>query len=338
MASDIGFGPRELAKYPFLADAARYLRDWGFTLEQLGRDPDLRTIRENAFTRIQAAVQEGKIYKRTAVDIPASDLPLEVLSFLLAVVLLKLSRAWNLIKKFSLQEARRAELFLEKDLKKSTTDTEKVATKIIRDLSGVHVSKNDEYFIISVPDYLRRAVLFHAREWKLVNRRVESGMVFLTPHEAVRLIRQELVNYITTKINAAATPKMVPELREFVDELVTLNMKFQPRAVATTEFPPCIKHAINTLKEGENLPHSGRFMLATYLLTRGFSISDIIPYFKNAPDYNPSITEYQIKHLAGQYGGSKYRCQSCDKLRSLDLCRAIPECAGINNPTQFGLR
>lgn len=331
-------GDLELAKYPFLADAGEYLKGTGFTLDQLGGDPDLYTIREKAFRRIQTATQSGKVYRSDLGGTAPYALPREVFSFLLAIVLLKLSGARHLVKKFAMQEARAAESFLEKDLGRAATDTQvRLVTKIILDLSGVAVTKRDQHFVIPVHAYLKRAVLFHAKEWKLINRRVERGMVFLTPHETVRLVRQEIINYIAAKIDSAAAPPMVPGLEGLVAKISSINAQFQPRVAVSGEFPPCVKHAINTLKNGENLSHSGRFMLATYLLARGYSPADIVPYFQNAPDYNPSITKYQLNHLAGGSGsGTKYMCQSCDKLRALNHCHATPDCDGITNPTQFG--
>ncbi|MEO2265071.1 MAG: DNA primase, partial [Nitrosopumilus sp.] len=111
-------GQDEIAKYPFLADAGQYLKDKGFTLEQFGADPDLKQLLDKAFNRIQIAA-DGKIYKSDiAGDRVANDatLPREVFSFLLAIVLLKLSGMHTLIKRFALAEARRAEKYLEKDL------------------------------------------------------------------------------------------------------------------------------------------------------------------------------------------------------------------------------
>ena len=80
-------------------------------------------------------------------------------------------------------------------------------------------------------------------------------------------------------------------------------------------------------------------MLATYLLSRGYNVKEIAPYFKNAPDYNESITLYQLNHLAGKSGNNtKYACQSCAKLKSANLCYATSECEGIHNPMQFGVK
>ena len=333
-------GQDEIAKYPFLADAGQYLKDKGFTLEQFGSDPDLKQLIDKAFERIQVAA-DGKIYKSDLIGNQVSKeaaLPREVFSFLLAIVLLKLSGMHTLIKRFALAEARRAEKYLEKDLANISDESKKeLAIRIIDDLFSVQVEKLDNYFVIPVSDYLKHSINFHEREWKLINRHVENGQVFLTPHETVRLIRKELGTYINSKIITAKTPTMIPGFEDSVNKLVSLSKKFITFTVTTGEYPPCIKHAIEELEKGENLPHSGRFMLGAFLLSRGQSVEQIAPLFKNAPDYNERVTLYQLNHLAGTSGsGTKYLCPSCEKLKTQDLCFAIPECDNIINPLQFG--
>lgn len=336
----IKLGQDELAKYPFLADAGEYLKDQGFRLAQFGADPDLRPLVAKAFERISTAA-DGQVYKSDLADGRASNdaaLPREVFSFLLAIVLLKLCGMQTLIRRFALAEARRAEKYLERDLQNARDKSKtELAIRIIGDLFSVTVKKQDDFFVISVPDYLEHSVHFHEREWKLVNRHVDGGMVFLTPHETVRLIRQELGVYISSKINGANMPEMIPGFEEMVESLASIAKKFSTHTVVTGEYPPCIKHAIEVLEKGENLPHSGRFMLATFLLARGQAIEQIAQLFKNAPDYNEKITLYQLNHLSGSSGsGTRYSCPSCDKLRTQDLCFATPECDNIITPLHFG--
>ena len=333
-------GQDEIAKYPFLADAGQYLKDKGFTLEQFGSDPDLKQLIDKAFERIQVAA-DGKIYKSDLIGDQVSKeaaLPREIFSLLLAIVLLKLSGMHTLIKRFALAEARRAEKYLEKDLANISDESQKeLAIRIIDDLFSVQVEKLDNYFVIPVSDYLKHSINFHEREWKLINRHVENGQVFLTPHETVRLIRKELGTYINSKIINAKTPTMISGFEDSVTKLVSLSKKFITFTVTTGEYPPCIKHAIEELEKGENLPHSGRFMLGAFLLSKGQSVEQIAPLFKNAPDYNERVTLYQLNHLAGTSGsGTKYICPSCEKLKTQDLCFAIPECDNIINPLQFG--
>ncbi len=338
----ITLGKDEIAKYPFLADAGQYLKDKGFTLQQFGIDPDLKISLEKAFNRVQVSA-DGKIYKSDLIDGEASKdyvLEREVFSFLLAIVLLKLTGMTTLIKRFALAEARRAEKYLEKDLSNITDDTKKeLAIRIIDDLFSIQIKKQDDYFIIPISNYLKHSVNFHEREWKLINRKVGNGFVFLTPHETVRLIRKELSSYISSKIINAKTPSMISGFEEPVKKLILLSKKFVNYTVTTGDYPPCIKHAIEVLEKGENLPHSGRFMLATFLLSKNQSLDQIAPLFKNAPDYNERVTLYQLNHLAGTSGsGTQYSCPSCEKLKTQNLCFAIPECDNIFNPLQFGKR
>jgi len=326
-------GIKDMAKYPFLAETGEYLRDKGFNLEQLGH-PDWKPIVEKAYGRIVVATT-GQIYGSDLKKL--ENLDSEILSFVIAIILLKSAGIPTLIRRFSLAEARRAEKYLEQDLRSKDERKLDFPLKIIQDLFSVKVTIQDDDFVIKVADYLRRAVHFHEREWKLVNRKVENGLVFLTSHETVRLIRKELDAYINSKIQSTDTPSIPETFRERVADLVTLAKKFSDTFTVSTEYPPCIKHAIEVLDRGENLPHSGRFMLATYLLTKGQTIDQIAPLFKNAPDYNERVTRYQIEHIAGTSGKRiKYSCPSCDKLKSENLCFEIPECNGIINPVQFG--
>lgn len=337
-------GTDEMIKYPFLAEAGQYLRDMGFTLEQFGSDPDLKAVVDMAFERIRVAA-EGGIY-RTNLGTTQGDkdgiLPKEIFSFLLAVIMLKLAGMRTLIRRFSLAEARRSERYMVNDfnanLKSNEAETRRTIG-MIYDLFSVRVERDEhDDYAIPVPDYLVRSVNFNEREWKLVNRRAGGGRVFLTAREMVRLFRVEFDAHISSKIMAAKTPPMIPGFEGHVERLVEMGKKLEPAVVYTGEYPPCVKHAIAVLERGENLPHSGRFMLATFLLSRGKQVAEVAPLFKNAPDYNERVTMYQLNNLAGTGGGTKYSCPGCDKLRTQGLCFATQECDGISNPLQFGRR
>ena len=331
----VDLGTDEIVKYPFLDEAGKYLSDKGFSLEQFGSDPDLKKIVENAFERIITA-SEGRIFKSDLAS-NNSALPMEIFSFLIAVILLKLSGMNTLIRRFSLAEARRAEKFLEKDLiNQKDVKKSKQSLQILQELFSVTVQKDDEHFTIPIADYLKHAINFHEREWKLINRRVVSGKVHLTSHETVRLVRKELDRHIFNKISLSSSPEMIQGFEPYVQKLRTLAKKFEVKTVESTEFPPCIKHAIEVLEKGENLSHSGRFLLATFLLNKGQTIGQIAPLFKNAPDYNPKVTLYQLKQLSGISGTTKYKCPSCEKVKTQNLCFPVSACDTIINPLQFG--
>ncbi len=325
-------GVQDLAKYPFLAEAGEYLRDTGLNLEQLGHD-DWKPIIEKAYGRIIVA-SSGQIYSS---DTEKQDYDSDLLSFIVAIILLKSAGIPTLTRRFSLAEARRAEKHLQQDLWINREKNLELPLKIIQELFGVTVSIENDEFVIKIPDYLKRAVHFHEKEWKLVNRRVADGHVYLTAHETVRLIRTELGEYINSKIQSINIGSIPESFKDRVSDLTSLAKKFSDIQYVSSEYPPCVKHAIEVLEKGENLPHSGRFLLATYLLSKGQTVDQIAPLFKNAPDYNERITRYQLEHISGSSGsGTKYQCPSCDKLRSENLCFATSDCEGIINPIQFG--
>lgn len=345
-------GDDEWAKYPFLAGSGEYLRDKGFTLEQFGTDPDLKVVVDRALERVMAAAS-GRVYRS---GMEGGSRPgdierqIEIFSFLLAVVLLRLSGMDTLVRRFALAESRRAEAHLERDLggggggAQGAADPSKtdLAVRLIGELFSIPVSQEGGGFAIPVADYVRHAVKFHEVEWKLVNRRVAGGLVRLTRHEVVRLVRSELGVYILSRVRSAPVPDMLPAFEEPVAKLVDVARGLEPapppQAGADDEPPPCIKHAMAVLERGENLPHSGRFMLATFYINRGWPVERIAPMFKNAPDYNERITMYQLRHLSGggsSAGGTKYSCPSCKKLQGQDLCFPVPACEGIRSPMQF---
>ena len=333
-------GTDEMAKYPFLANAGQYLKEQGFTLEKFGTDPDLKVIIDKAYHRIEVAA-DGKIYKSDLLEDKAGkdeSLPMEVFSFLIAIVLLKLCSMNTLIKRFSLAEARRAEKYLQNDLSIIyNEEKEPLAITIIKDLFSISIKKEDKYFVIPISDYLTHSINFHEREWKLINRKVTNGFVYLTSHEAVRLVRKELGNFIKSRVDSASTPEMYEGFIESVKKLKSLGKTFPTYTVVSTEYPPCIKHAIDVLEKGENLAHSGRFLLGTFLLSKGQTVEQIAPLFKNAPDYNEKVTLYQLNHLSGSSGsGTQYTSPSCEKLDSQNLCFRATECGNIINPLQFG--
>ena len=175
----LNLGTDELAKYPFLAEAGQYLKDKGFTLDQFGNDPDLKPIIEKAYNRIELA-SSGKIYRSELASTEALDL--EVFSFLIAIILLKLCGMHTLIKRFSLAEARRAEKFLEKDLANFTDETKnELATKIIKDLFSVNVQKQNDNLIYPNPIQNNQALkLKHPNEilrLTIINSRVKTILV-----------------------------------------------------------------------------------------------------------------------------------------------------------------
>lgn len=316
-------GNADLAKYPYMKEAHEFIQKTNLDLVNFS-SPELRPIIIRAFLRVKLAL-DGQLYKSTGTT------DAEIISFHLGCMLVKVLNNPRVINKFALAEARRAEKLLISDLRHN----EMMISKIIMDLFGMSLRRNGNKYYIPIPDYVMRSVHFNQPEWKLINRLVHDGSVILTSSEAIRLIRNELANMIGEKIKGMH-PKLPESFTPYIEELTELTKHLVPKTEINLPYPPCIIHALEVLKKGENLPHTGRFMLATFMLKRGMELDDVVQLFATAPDYNESITRYQVKQLAGGTTGQKYMCPSCDKLRTYGLCYIQPECKNIKNPIQFG--
>ena len=332
--SSIRMAGSDLAKYPFLNEAGEYLRESSFGWEELER-PDMKYIIERAAERIEIEV-DGKVYDKL------ERYEVEILTFLISLVIVKSIGIDQVLRKFALAEARRAEKFLTEDLRRqSEIKRRSVFTKIFEDLFKLRIviSEDQRLFKVRVVDYLARASRFHEQEWKLINRLVHNGYVYLDADETVRLIRNELSVLIYDKIKAMTLPALPQSMKSKADQL---RLKFSPRferrtSLAVTDYPPCIKHALEVMNKGDNLPHSARVMLATYMLAIGKPVDEIVLMYENAPDFNEKITRYQVEHLAGMKGShTKYSVPSCDKIQNENLCFATADCDTLTNPVQFG--
>ena len=329
----IRMGTGDLAKYPFLNEAGDYLRESGFGWDELER-PDMNDVIERAAARVETEVG-GDVYEKL------DRYEIEILTFLVSLIIVKSISLEPVLRKFALAEARRAEKFLIEDLKRqSEMQRQSLFAKIFDDLFKlkIDVAEGGRLFKVKVADYLARSSRFHEQEWKLINRLVDKGHVYLDADETVRLVRNELSILIYEKIKAMTLPTLPQPIKAKADELRSkLSPRYEYRATTVTDYPPCVKHALEVMGKGENLPHSARVMLATYMLAIGKPVDEIVSMYENAPDFNEKITRYQVEHLAGMKGSrTKYSVPSCDKLRNENLCFATAECNGIINPVQFG--
>ncbi len=339
--SDGTTGSRLLARYPFIEDGGNYLRLLDYRLEEFD-EPYMSSIVDRATKRVISAIK-GIVYDPE--DIASADE--ELVSFILACIIVKAIRSKALYRRFALSEAKRAEVFLVDDLK--SVDRGNILNKVFKGVFGIDAiySSNDHStYMITVEDYLRYSTRFHDDHWRLVNRIVHKGYVYLSIKDTVRLIRDEIYTLIINRLERLnidprdlpeALQKRVGALKSMMLELGNDLMGDEPVIIDRKGHPPCIISVLKALEQGNNPSHTARILLATYMLGIGKDVEEVCELFRNAPDYNERITRYQVEHLAGLRGNRvKYSCPSCSKVASQGLCFRSDECDGISNPLQFG--
>jgi len=327
---EIEFGLEDLAKYPFLKEAGDYVKELSLSIEDLRQD-DYQPALKRAKDRVVEAIQKNSI--STEIEEPN----LEILSFPLALMLVKAIGIDYFMHRYSLAESVRAERLLEKEKKPIISHIFKSAF----DVDLISIEHNVFDFKMNMVEYLLRATHFHKPEWKLVNRVVENGFVYLKTRELVRLMREEIRKMVYERMKSLSLPKMPENVKEIIDEI---NKALPPvpskelQEVTPGIFPPCVTHVLDLLQKGQNVPHFGRFLLTSYLLSIGKSVDDVINIYPRAPDFSERLTRYQVEHIAGMRGGRRqYKAPGCRTLITHGLCfKDEILCARIKNPLQFG--
>lgn len=338
----------DFAKYPFLPECFKYLKKQDLPLRLILLDNEYRHLINESYRRIDAAGYGEKYYRGIShiTIIDKKIYPTDVLTYVLSLIILKATNLNILQKKFSLNEARSIERLLEYDVNKDI-NRKNLVLFIASDLFSTDIiQQSNTKYAIKIISYVRAVKELHELEWRMVNRRVSNGFVILTKHEVIRLLRSKIAAYIRRMIQNTHVPHDHVNSDDIDDhEKQTFQstvLKLQKTHAEKSNFakkgskkiedyPPCIKHAISTLERGDNLSHAGRFLLASYLLNIGLTIQDIIPFFKNAPDFNERVTTYQINNIKNR----EYNCPSCNKVKTQNLCFATLDCDNIVNPAQF---
>ena len=81
------------------------------------------------------------------------------------------------------------------------------------------------------------------------------------------------------------------------------------------------------MNAGENLQHSGRFLLAAFSIHAGMDDDSIAALYEGAPDYNHKITKYHIAQIRRR----GYNVPACGWVASNGLC---PGC-DAPHPTEY---
>ncbi len=340
--------PKVLAKYPFLNEASLYVKDTYFDLTEFDR-VEMNDIVNKAFNKINDYLRNGdsdyQINYQMTNHALVQD---EALTFIASLLIIKSVSVDEITKKFALMESMRFEKYLISDLRDTFGHEKKkyILFKIFKELFDTDIlldEKNTLFYKIRIRDYIKYSINFHEQEWKLVNRSVYKGFVYLNANEIVRLFRNELSLFIIKKIKEMRLdefPAVISQRGQAIKDYWQSNNRFvYSYSNNMNVTPPCIDHLYKQIEKGENLPHSARLLLGTFLLSTNKSVDEIVNVFSKLPDFNERVTRYQLNHLAGKKGSSKkYNVPSCEKIKLEDLCHENNLCKGISNPIQLTRR
>jgi DNA primase large subunit len=313
----------DLAKYPFLRKASSFIEGYGLTLKDLAA-PEYSGIVNRAVERVRNSIEGKKIVTDW------KDPETEILAYPLALAFVYgLKMEW-VISRFAVAEQKRCDelLNMEKDNQKLAEVAEDGFGWKLEPID-VNLEGKKFDFRLGVTEYLEVAPQFHSARWKLVNRYLLNGEVYLKKSEAARLISGSVKNKIIERATEDEIRKFeIPEaFRPHLEELMKLAKRKRvyeeeaPVGLVEEAKPPCIVAIINDLAAGKSLSHMARFTITTFMLNVGEGVDDVLKLFSNVADFDQGKARYQIEHIAGMIGSkTKYKPPKCDVLRSFGLC------------------
>jgi len=311
-----------LAAYPFLPQAADYAAEHGPSLEELLGDRAWASARRRGLDRVRAAIDDPEA---PTPPLSRATPPREGLETLLAYVYARvavsaLEEAY-VVRRHALFEAVRVRRFLEAE------DDETLVMAAAADVGMTIEVESQGHWRMHFTDFLQHAVHLKDMDWKLVRQQLDRGDLVLPTRKVARLVQEGLRRRIADEL-----PKPVPDelralLGEALDPLLEAS-KIRQAAVQEESFgpvdlvliPPCMKHILGQLHNGENVAHSGRFAITSFLHNIGMTSEEIMTLFAKAPDFREDLTRYQVEHITGVGSSTTYTPPNCATMQTQGIC------------------
>ena len=308
---------RLAARYPFLKDSAKYLRDQGVTLDKLVTSRAYESARLRGRDRVLEVLDANMIQDRSmATEVEAT---LELLSYPVARMIVSTVADPMFVKRYAIAEAKRARRWLK------TADLDFVV-RTAGEL-GLQIAQDDSHLAVDFTDFLKYSSAMRSKEWKLINQDVKSGKVMLNPFKVTRLMEQLIADRVISELPLEVNDQIIDAFAQVTEEIkVVLEEQRKSRQaegvgkVSIVLFPPCMRKLLTMIQAGENVPHSGRFALVAFLHALGKESEEILHIFSSAPDFNESKAMYQIKHIIGESSGTEYTTPECSTMKSYGIC------------------
>jgi DNA primase large subunit len=337
------FSKEDLAKYPFMPQAARFVKELDLEIDELRSDEStisetFKSILDRAEKRVEEAIISAKVNRE--IRIPEKEIP----SFPIAIMMVVAMEDSFTKKRYALAEAKSAYEQLEKE---KTEKIFKIAKHFKWKITPIQYKKTDVRiydFMLHFTDFLKNSTNFHETEWKLVNRPLVNGTVYIKKKDADRLLQEEIRRYIEEKLNTKVS-SLPPNIMSRIERLKQLFIERKgkgqfeelPKKVIIIAFPPCIKELYDATTSGHHISHIGRFALTSFLVSIGMTPENVTDLFRSFSDFNEKMTRYQVEHIAGERGTrTKYLPPRCDTLRTHGVCHSTEEdCRRIRHPLTY---
>lgn len=329
------FTKNDLAKYPFLKETTDYVKKLDLKVEDIAT-PGFAGVLERAEERVGEAI----LYTLTGRKLRNAEI--EILSFPVAILLVIATEDGFIKKRYSLAEAKQAHEEMRLESKENVVA---IAQNFGWNLATNNRAEIPCEFSLGFIDYVKNTTHLRDRKWKLVNRVLADGNVYLTRNDVIRLLSEEVRRHIEKRLEVKDLPSFPAVIRETAEKIKKLaiekigkaEMEGFPKVTVQAAFPPCIEALYQAFTSGRHLSHVGRFTLTSFLVNVGMPSEKVIELFRNFSDFNERMTRYQVEHIAGEKGSrTRYTPPKCDTLKTHGVCLGSNElCQRIRHPLAY---
>jgi len=303
--------------------------------------PEYSRIVERAEKRIEEAISDALVSDQTR------DNEIEISSFPIAVMMVSAANDSFLKRRYALAEAKRVYNILKQEDKQKLTEIAHIFDWKIKPAQYhsrmPQTAPSD--FTIHFTNYLKNTGGLRESKWKLVNRTMLNGQVYVAKNEAARLLAEEVRAHIEKKLDQKigfTLPQTVIKRAERLKQLALtkrgqIRQEEMPKETIIEAFPPCIRQLYNSAQTGRHISHIGRFALTSFLINSGMPVENVIECFRPASDFSERMTRYQVEHIAGDRGSrTQYIPPRCDTLRTHGVCPGMDEiCRRVRHPLTY---
>jgi len=315
-----------LARFPYLPDAQKYVRDANVPIEKLLDGPAYRRVLERGKTRLIDAIQRGEVRP------PATSNPeVELFSYPVARMLISCIKDRYLIVRYAEAESKLARSYLEKE-----RDLPAIAKEM-----GVKTLRRDDGLWLHYTEYVSLASRVGDDDFRFANQVVSRGFVQTADRQLVRLLQEAVRHKVRSGLPLPVTPAICEALQhlsaQVSDALQRRRKEYEAAGVAALPdcYPPCMARLLDSLRSGENLSHTARFALTTFLHHVGLEEDSILEIYRASPDFDEDTALYQIRHVCSK-GDEGYTPPSCMTMQTYGNCIEPDRlCARVKHPLSY---
>jgi len=308
-----------LAKYPFLSDAKKYVKENSISVKEILHDPIYSRARAIGIERLENSYEKHDADNRSIAT--ETDCVMELLSYPIARMIAVCIGDIYFKRRYALGEA----VHFYKNLVKEKID-------LLIDISmefNIEVKYDEETdkILIYFTDYLKHAPTRY-KEWKMINREMQNGFIKIQKKDLARIIQEALRSKINDELDSHECNSEIKKIfNEEIQKILVKVLKYREKIktepigkLDIDKLPPCMKNILNSIQSGENVPHAGRFALVAFLNSLKLGTEEIMKLFSTAPDFEEEKTRYQVEHITGEMSSTSYKPPGCEKLRTYGIC------------------